>query len=119
MIEQLTGRVFEARDLAHSSHWATKSFAEHSALGTFYSDVIDAVDELVENYQACFGIIGPPEDSEEEEDDCPILDCLREDVRWIKKNSDKITQGLTPLQNLLDNLCSVYLKTIYKLENLS
>lgn len=118
MIEKLTAKVFEARNAAHVAHWATSSYAEHVALGDFYDGIIDALDELVENYQACFGLIGPPEE-EESEEDCPILECLREDVRWIKKNSDKITQGLTPLQNLLDNLASVYLKTIYKLENLS
>lgn len=118
MINQLIARVFEARNVTHLAHWGTNSYAEHMALGDFYEDVIEALDDLVENYQACFGLIGSLDKGSSRED-CEVLECLQEDVRWIKKNSDKITQGLTPLQNLLDNLVSVYLKTIYKLENLS
>ena len=44
MIEQLISRVFYARNLAHFEHWRTKSYSQHKALGSFYDDVIDAVD---------------------------------------------------------------------------
>ena len=37
------GALFLARDVAHSVHLNTRSFAKHSALNTFYDEVIDLV----------------------------------------------------------------------------
>lgn len=36
---------------AHILHWQTKSYAEHKALGTFYEELPDLVDSLVEAIQ--------------------------------------------------------------------
>ena len=36
MIEELVSKVFSARNASHLAHWATKSYAEHQALGAFY-----------------------------------------------------------------------------------
>lgn len=120
MIEELIYRVFETRNEAHIAHWTTSSFAEHKALEDFYDSVLDPLDELVENYQAAFGIIGPVECEEDEEGEEPgVLDCLKDDAKWIQKNRNKITKEIPALQNILDTIVSVYLRTIYKLENLS
>lgn len=35
----------------HILHWQTKSYAEHQALGTFYEELPDLVDNLVEAFQ--------------------------------------------------------------------
>lgn len=40
MIEDLVARVFKTRNQAHLSHWKTKSFAEHQALGGVYLSTI-------------------------------------------------------------------------------
>ena len=48
MIEELVEKVFAARNEAHVAHWATKSFAEHMALGEFYDNIIDLIDRLIE-----------------------------------------------------------------------
>jgi DNA-binding ferritin-like protein len=32
----------------HLLHWTTKSYAEHVALGTFYSEIIELTDQLAE-----------------------------------------------------------------------
>jgi DNA-binding ferritin-like protein len=37
------------RDQAHIFHWQTKSYEQHVALGEFYDNFIDKVDELMEN----------------------------------------------------------------------
>lgn len=102
------------------AHWSTKSYAEHVALNEFYDDVLGPLDELVEAYQAAFGLIGKdiPEDEEDEEKDTPILDRLKDNIKWINKNRSKICRNVSALENIIDELSGVYLKAIYKLENL-
>ena len=48
MIEDLIERMFHARNAAHIAHWKTKSYAEHKALGHYYEDVIEKLDDLIE-----------------------------------------------------------------------
>lgn len=117
MLEQLISRVFYARNLAHYEHFRTKSYAQHKALGKFYDAVIDALDTLVEAHQGVNGIIGSipaPEDIKSD-----ILKTLKGDAEWIETHHDEVSMGNRAVGNLLDNLTSVYLSTVYKLENLS
>lgn len=119
MIEQLISRVFYARNAAHFEHWRAKgdgSFAKHMALGSFYDDVIDAVDPLVEAYQGAFDLIGSIPAPEIAKGD--ILAQLEADAEWIEGNHDAICQGNRAVANLIDGLTGVYLSAIYKLRNL-
>jgi len=119
MIEQLISRVFYARNAAHFQHWratGTGSYAKHQALGSFYDDVIDAIDALVEAYQGAFELVGNiPAPTDIKED---ILDLLEADAAWIEKNHEAICKGNRAVANLIDSLTGVYLSTIYKLRNL-
>ena len=51
MIEELISKVFCTRNCAHLAHWASDSYAEHEALGSFYGDIIDILDNFVEVYR--------------------------------------------------------------------
>lgn len=119
MIEQLVARVFYARNVAHFEHWRAKgdgSFAKHMALGSFYEDVIGALDALVEAYQGAFDVIGPipvPDTSKS-----AILPLLEADATWIEENHETVCKKNRALANLLDNVTAVYLSAIYKLRNL-
>ena len=117
MIEQLVPRVFAARDLAHKEHWATKSYAQHMALGEFYDDVIEAIDAVVECHQGMFGLIEPeaPGKQKKPED---FATYLRDEADWIETNRELLSSGVGAIGNLLDTLTAVYLKAAYKLENL-
>lgn len=117
MIEELIAKVFMARNNTHIAHWKTKSYAEHVALGDFYDGVIDLLDNLVECYQGNFGIIGDIPKDEMHHDGC--IECLSDQVAWIAKNRSKIAKNVAALENIVDELTSLYLKTLYKLENLS
>ena len=119
MIEQLISRVFYARNLAHFEHWratGTGSFAKHQALGSFYDDVIDALDPLVEAYQGAFDLIGAIPAPKDTPSDC--LKALEGDAAWIEEHHEDICQGNRAVANLIDTLTGVYLSTIYKLKNL-
>ena len=117
MIETLIQKVYTDRVLSHLNHWSTDSYAQHMALESFYNDVIDPLDDLVEDYQAAFGKIDKVKFPEfESENSC--LDCLKDTVKWIANSRNKICKHVTALENILDSISDVYLKTIYKLENL-
>ena len=116
MIEELISRVFYARNLAHFSHWRTKSFSQHSALGDFYEGVIDALDALVEAYQGVNGLIDSIPAVDNPKADC--IDCLKDDAEWIEENHESICLGNRAIANLLDGVTEKYITTIYKLENL-
>lgn len=116
-ITELVQRVYTDRVLSHLGHWATDSYAVHMALEGFYNDVIDPLDDLVEDYQAAFGKIDKVTFKKfETEGDC--LPCLKETVKWINKNHSGICKNVSALENILDEISGVYLKVIYKLENL-
>lgn len=116
MIEQLVAKTFASRNAAHLQHWRTSSFSEHMALNEFYDELIDLVDNLVEAYQGAFGLIGavdvkpvPPAN---------ITNHLAKEVMWLNEYRSKCTKGLPALENLMDSIDDLYLKTIYKLKNL-
>jgi Family of unknown function (DUF5856) len=50
-------KLFEARDVIHDLHLNTISFAEHTALGSFYSDWTDLLDSFLETYYGKYGRI--------------------------------------------------------------
>jgi len=119
MIEQLIARVFYARNLAHWNHWRATgagSYAKHQALGSFYDDVIEALDNLVEAYQGAYDLVGsiPAETSKKTE----ILAALEDDAAWIEAHHEEICGGNRAVANLIDSLTGVYLSAIYKLRNL-
>ncbi len=119
MIEQLIARVFYARNVAHFEHWRAEGvggYARHQALGSFYDEVIDALDKLVEAYQGAFELVGTiPAPKTKAED---ILLILIEDADWIEKNHEAICKGNRAVANLIDGVTEVYLTTAYKLRNL-
>lgn len=114
MISELVSRVFQARNVAHVHHWQTKSYAQHMALGAFYDGVIDAIDTIVENYIGMYGSFKPETVADNAIED--ISAYLQDEADWIELNRDEISQGSSSIGNLIDNLTSVYTKTVYLLQ---
>jgi len=117
MIEQLVARAFAMRDYAHLKHWATKSYSEHKALGKFYEGLIDKVDGIIEAYQGVFGLIGKVELAVFPQGD--IAEQIDGELKWLEENREKLANGSTLIENLLDDLMQLYASTRYKLVNLS
>jgi len=113
MIEKLIERLFRARNAAHIAHWKTKSYAEHKALGHYYEDVIEQLDELIEAYQGTFGIIGAVEGQEKS-----ISKTINDDIIWLNEHRSKLSKGVPALENIVDELTATHMKTLYKIENL-
>lgn len=118
MIEELAARVFQARDCAHRAHWKTKSYAQHMALATFYEDVIEHIDTLIEAYQGKNGLIGDFNCETHSVAPNKMADYLAEEASWIATHRSEIADECPTMANLVDNLITVYHQTVYKLENL-
>lgn len=121
-INELICRVFSIRNMAHLEHWKTGSYAVHEALGSFYGDVISSLDGIVELHQGLFGKVNHKEDEELEErleEFEDIIERLKDDVKFINKSRSEISSKVPAIENLVDELISLYGSTIYKLRFLS
>lgn len=120
MIEQLVARVFATRNAVHLAHWRSKgdgSYARHMALGDFYDALIDKVDGIVEMYQGAFGLIDNIETVSVNPE--KIMEHIGDEANWIEDNRLEIANGVCAIENAIDDLTGAYLRTYYKLKNLS
>lgn len=96
----------------HILHWQTKSFSEHMALGEFYNEMQDLVDELVEAYQGKYGIIeGFTNDFEVASNPLEYLVSLSDEVKQYRAAFPQDSE----LQNLVDEIAALIDSTVYKL----
>jgi hypothetical protein len=115
----LIGLLFLARDVAHSVHLNTRSYAKHSALGDFYPAVIDLADKFAEAYQGRKGLIGAIELTSPPKTD-NVLQFLQGQLKDIEDMRYKVCDKAdTTLQNIVDEIVSLYLSTIYKVRFLA
>lgn len=115
-MNDLVGLLLKARTVAHVEHWATDSYAKHMALGGFYEGITDLLDNLVEAYQGYYDErIDPPiEGGKPEGDIAKELDDQLESVAALRYQA--IPKDETCLQNIVDEIESLYQTTIYKLK---
>jgi len=113
------GILFLARDVTHSVHLNTRSYAKHKALQKFYESVIDHADAFAEAYQGRYGLIGPIT-LQSAKKTTNIIDFLQDQLEELEKDRYKICgKEDTPLQQLIDNVIELYLSTLYKLRFLA
>ena len=113
------GELFLARDVAHSVHLNTRSFSKHSALNTFYDEVIDLADKFAEAYQGRHGLIGPISLMSATKNG-NIIEFLEQSLSEIEDNRYKVCDKTdTAIQNIIDEIVGLYLSTLYKLKFLA
>ena len=113
MLEELIVRIFKARDQAHMRHWATDSYSEHKALGHYYEGIIDKLDKIVEAHQGGFGLVENLPDENKN-----ATELVKDEMLWLVANRAEIAKDVPALENLIDDLTALHMKTLYKLENL-
>ncbi len=113
----LIGHLFLARDVTHSVHLNTRSYAKHKALGGFYGKIIDLADDLAETYQGRYGLIGPITLHSAKKTN-NVVEFLEDSLEEIKK-ARKEYEDDTALQNIIDEIEGLYLSTLYKLKFLA
>jgi hypothetical protein len=113
------GTLFLARDVAHSTHLNTRSFSKHSALNTFYDEVIELADKFAEAYQGKYGLIGPISLMSAKKTN-NIVEFLEGQVDELDAMRYKVVdKDCTPLQNIIDEIFGLYYATLYKLKFLA
>ena len=113
------GTLFLARDVAHSVHLNTRSFAKHSALNSFYDEVIELADKFAEAYQGRHGLIGPISLMSAKKTS-NIIEFLEDSLADIEKMRYEVVEKTdTALQNIIDEIVGLYLSTLYKLKFLA
>ena len=117
-MNEFIATLFLARELAHRYHLATKSYSQHKALQNFYEDLLDLIDDLAEMTQGAHGMLDIPVLTEKQSYKEPLY-CIVDKLKYVETNRYKAySQKDTALQNKIDEIVEVFLRTIYKLENL-
>ncbi len=117
--EAFIGNLFLARDVAHSVHLNTRSFAKHSALNEFYTEIIELADSFAEAYQGKYGLIGPIALQSAKKTN-NVVEFLEDMAQTIMSDRyDVVENECTPLQNIIDEILALFYSTLYKLKFLA
>ena len=113
------GTLFLARDVAHSVHLGTRSYAKHVALNEFYDGIVDLADKFAEAYQGRHGLIGPITLMSAKKT-TDVIEFLKDSLADIEEMRYKVVEkDDTALQNIIDEIVGQYLSTLYKLRFLA
>lgn len=113
------GLLFLGRDVAHSVHLNTRSYAKHVALQGFYEGIVDLADSFAEAYQGKYGLIGGIS-LQSAKKTANIVEFLQDQLDEIEANRYKVVdKDCTALHNIIDEIVSLYLSTLYKLRFLA
>jgi hypothetical protein len=116
---EFVGMFFLARDVTHSVHLNTRSYAKHVALNEFYDAIVDLADKFAEAYQGKYGLIGPIALMSAKKTS-NIVEFLQDQADEIEKvRYDVVDKECTPLQNIIDEIMGQYYSTLYKLKFLA
>ena len=120
LFRTFVGRVLITRDAAHMAHWKALgdgSYARHVVLDEFYGAILEKLDEIVEVYQGGFwtmeDVLFPGRPHADN-----IVNHIGAECGWISENKMAISGGNAAIGNLLDELCGIYMRSLYKLRNL-
>ena len=115
---EFMGYLFLARDVAHSVHLNTTSYAVHKATQKFYEGLPGLADQFAEAHQAVHGRLGAVVLQKNDKTDL---------VEFLEEQLEKINVGRyefcdreeTAIQNIIDEIVGHYLSALYRLKFLS
>jgi DNA-binding ferritin-like protein len=113
------GLLFLARDVTHSVHLNTRSYAKHKALQKFYEGIVGLADTFAEAYQGRHGLIGGIT-LQTAKKTANVTEFLQDQLDEIETVRNKVVdKDDTALQNIIDEIVALYLSTLYKLKFLA
>lgn len=121
-VEAFFSKLFESKEMSHIYHLQTKgeegSYAKHMALGSYYEDVLNLIDEIIEVYQGQYGIVENYQVIDTSATNkTDVIEYFETLGIHIKENKFKsIKQEDTHLHSLLDDIVCLIYKTLYKLK---
>jgi hypothetical protein len=123
-MEELASILFHSRTQAHVFHLGVSgpgSYAAHVALQTYYDEIVDLTDGLVESYQGKYGLIKfKPVLGLDNDCSCANIVAYFDKLITIVDTLRK-SPGLQDswIQNEIDNVDKLLFSTRYKLVNLA
>jgi DNA-binding ferritin-like protein len=117
-VVDMIATLLHSRSQAHIFHWQTKSqssFAEHMALGTYYDEIVELIDGIVESYQGKHEIIMGYKtvkmvDYKSTEQ---LINYFRDLDDNIERNRKAVKESY--IQNQIDGVQELIFSTLYKL----
>ena len=117
---KLFSKLFESREMAHIYHLQVNgeegSHASHAALNTYYEDILELIDTLIETYSGQYGIVDGYDiidtNSTRTKDKVAYFEDLVEFVKYARK---AISAEDTHLQNVIDEVVALIYRTLYKI----
>jgi hypothetical protein len=98
----------------HILHLSTTSYSAHKALGNFYTEIGDLVDDFVEAFQGKYGLLTDYMDNYVvATEPVTYLTYLKDEVATLRK-APQFPQD-SELQNITDEIASLIDSTLYKL----
>ena len=114
-------KLFESKEMAHVYHLQVRgdegSYAAHMALGSYYEEVLDMIDNVIEVYQGQYGLIEGYEviDTKETKTKDPVA-YFEEVAEYVKHARKCISEEDTHLHSIIDDIVCLIYKTLYKLK---
>lgn len=117
-VAQFVAVLLHSGTVTHMQHLATKSYAQHVALGEFYTSIIELADTYAEAYSGAYQQIPITAYS----NDFSVTKDPEAYLQMIKRYVDVHRKDLpddTALQNIVDEIVGQIDSTLYKLRFLS
>lgn len=117
-VMQFTMCLLHSVTNTHILHLTTKSYSEHKALETFYTEIGDLVDDFIEAFQGKYGLLHDfTNDYQLPSQPVAYLTYLKDEVATLRR-SERFPQD-SELQNSVDEIAQLIDSTLYKLRFLS
>lgn len=115
-------KIFESREMAHVYHLTVKgeegSHAKHLALNTYYDEIIDLLDQIIEVYQGEYEVVEGYEVIDTSA--TKSLDTIKyfQDLAEFIKKERKVCfkEDDTQYFNIIDDMLVLIYRTLYKLK---
>jgi DNA-binding ferritin-like protein len=119
-VSKFISKLLESREMAQVYHWTVKgdmgSHASHLTLESYYTEIIEFIDDIVEVYQGQYGLIeGYDQIATDDTKSKDKLDYFKEVVEFVKSERKCIKAEDTHLHTIIDEIVVLIYKTIYKL----
>ena len=96
----------------HFFHWSTNSYSQHKALGNYYDEIVELVDDYVEAYMGCYEQVKDfPSVYHQPKEPLKYLESLKNFVDAARQDLPQETQ----IQNIIDEIAQLIDSTLYKL----
>lgn len=120
-VTQFFSKLFESREMAHIYHLQVKgdqgSYATHEALGDYYEEIVEILDDTIEVYQGQYGLVdGYDVIDTKDTKTKDVLSYFEELAEYIKHGKKCISDEDTHIHSLIDDIMALIYKTIYKLK---